>query len=383
MRGKIEIVGGGIGGLFTGYLLARQGWQVRINERSSQIREIGAGIFLKNNSITVLEHLGIADVVLKRAIWLRRAEIRDHNDRLLQRRALVDGARVFNLPRSDLVLGLAEAARNAGAEIVTSALVRSVAPAGSVVFDNGEVRQADLVVAADGFNSQIRDSLGLGKVNKELANGATRFLVLRTDFEREDITREWWSGRRRIGIAPAAADLTYTYMSCPQSDMTGITLPIDIDSWQRSFPMLNPFFEKLRGTTGGTRHPYGYVHCSRWSKEHVALIGDAAHSMPPTLGQGAGCTLMNAYVLNEELRRADDVPSALAAWEHRIRYVTDETQKWALRYDALMSNWPLWLSGARRGVIWAFGRLGWLNAKMRIADRVQVTSGSECRRGYQ
>lgn len=75
MRGTVEIVGGGIGGLFTGYLLARQGWRVRINERHSQIREIGAALFLKNNAVTVLEHVGIADLVLKHAVRIRRAEI--------------------------------------------------------------------------------------------------------------------------------------------------------------------------------------------------------------------------------------------------------------------------------------------------------------------
>jgi 2-polyprenyl-6-methoxyphenol hydroxylase-like FAD-dependent oxidoreductase len=95
--------------------------------------------------------------------------------------------------------------------------------------------------------------------------------------------------------------------------------------------------------------------------------------MPPTLGQGAGCTLMNAYALSGELSRSDDVPSALRTWERKIRHVTDQTQTWALRYDALMSSWPLWLSDVRRGVIWAFGRVRWLNARMRIADRVQLT----------
>jgi 2-polyprenyl-6-methoxyphenol hydroxylase-like FAD-dependent oxidoreductase len=81
---------------------------------------------------------------------------------------------------------------------------------------------------------------------------------------------------------------------------------------------------------------------------------------------------MNAYVLSEELSRSDEVVSALNTWERRIRHITDQTQKWALRYDALMSNWPLWLSDVRRGVIWAFGRLNWLNARMRIADRIHA-----------
>jgi 2-polyprenyl-6-methoxyphenol hydroxylase-like FAD-dependent oxidoreductase len=371
MRGTVEIVGGGIGGLFTGYLLARNGWRVRINERHSQIREIGAALFVKNNAITVLEHVGISDVVFKNAAHIRRAEIRDHKDRLLQRRALTDSARAFNLPRSDLVLGLAQAARNVGAEIVTNASVRQVGTRGLVALNSGEVRKADLVVVASGFNSGFSNQLGIATVSRELANGATRILVQRTDFEREDITREWWSGQRRFGVAPATSALTHAYLSCPQSDMAGIALPVHIESWGRSFPMLRPFLDKLRNAMGGTRYPYTYAHCRRWSEGCVALIGDAAHSMPPTLGQGAGCTLMNAYMLSKELCRSDDVLSALAAWERNIRHITDETQKWALRYDALMSKWPLWLSEVRRGVIWAFGH-AWLNSRMRIADRVDV-----------
>src|SRR5436305_1989597 len=100
-----------------------------------------------------------------------------------------------------------------------------------------------------------------------------------------------------------------------------------------------------------------------------------AQRMPPTLGQGAGLTLMNSYVLIDELTQSDDVASALMRWEQRIRYVTDETQEWVLRYDALMANWPLWLSGLRRNVIRSVDRIGWLNAKMRIADHIDVTSG--------
>jgi|GraSoiStandDraft_41_1057321.scaffolds.fasta_scaffold81989_4 2-polyprenyl-6-methoxyphenol hydroxylase-like FAD-dependent oxidoreductase len=375
MRGTVEIVGGGIGGLFTGYLLARQGWRVRINERHPRIREIGAALFLKNNALIVLEHVGIADMVLKRAVHIRRAEVRDHKDRLLQRRALVDSARAFNLPRSDLVLELAQAACSVGAKIVTDSTVQRVDPGGSLVLETGERRMADLVVVASGFNSNFGTHLGLARVAKELMNGATRTLVQRTEFEKEDVTREWWSGRRRIGIAPATAGLTHAYMSCPQSDLAGIALPIDIESWGRSFPMLRSFLDKLRGATGGTRYPYTYVHCSGWSKGCVALIGDVAHSMPPTLGQGAGCTLMNAYVLNEALSHSEDVPSALGAWERKIRHITDETQKWALRYDALMSGWPLWLTDVRRGVIWTFGHVRWLNSRMRIADRVDVRQG--------
>jgi 2-polyprenyl-6-methoxyphenol hydroxylase-like FAD-dependent oxidoreductase len=376
MRGTTEIVGGGISGLFAGLLLARTGWTVRIHERGTEIREIGAGIFLKNNSISLLEHLGVAGPIFRRAVVLRRAEIRDHRDAVLQRRALADSARVFNLPRADLVLGLAAAARAAGAQVVTGSVVSGVDPTGRLHFENGDPCQADLVVACDGFKSRLRKQLGLEVVARELGNGATRFLVQRTDFEAEDITREWWSGRRRIGIAPATADLTYTYMSSPQSDAPGRALPVDIESWKRSFPSIAPFFDKLVGAEGGTRFAYCLARSLRWSNGCVALLGDAAHAMPPTLGQGAGCAMMNAYALADTLRIARDVPTGLVAWEKRIRHVTDQTQSWALRYDALMSNWPQWLGLMRRGIIWSFGHSKQLNSRLRIADRIDVAEGT-------
>ena len=374
MRGTAEIAGGGITGLFTGYLLAREGWRVRIHERADDVREIGAGIYLKNNSISLLEHLGIAERVVGKSIWLRRAEIRDHNDAIVQQRSLTGGARVYNLPRSDLVLNMAAVARDAGAQVVTHSSVEAVEPRGRVVLASGETFDADLVIVSDGFRSRLRQQLGTEILARELGNGATRFLVPRTDFEREEITREWWSGRRRVGLAPASATMTYTYMSSPQSDRDSCALPLDVESWLRDFPMLAPFLERLRGVTTGTRFAYCVAKNSRWSNGRVAILGDAAHAMPPTLGQGAGCSMMNAYSLVDTLRDADDVAAGLVQWQDRIRYVTDQTQAWALRYDALMSNWPRWLSGLRRGIIWSFGKSTTLNGKMRVADRVNVVT---------
>ena len=52
-RRTAVIAGGGIGGLAVGWALARYGWQVRVHERSPEIREIGAGILLMSNSISI------------------------------------------------------------------------------------------------------------------------------------------------------------------------------------------------------------------------------------------------------------------------------------------------------------------------------------------
>src|SRR5205823_14615640 len=59
---RIAIVcGGGVAGLSAAIALARTGWSVDVLERSSAVREIGAGIFIKPNALRVLESFGVLE----------------------------------------------------------------------------------------------------------------------------------------------------------------------------------------------------------------------------------------------------------------------------------------------------------------------------------
>ena len=56
-----EIAGAGLAGLAAATALAQQGWQVRVHERGSELREIGAGIYLWKNVLDALRELGVYD----------------------------------------------------------------------------------------------------------------------------------------------------------------------------------------------------------------------------------------------------------------------------------------------------------------------------------
>ena len=71
----------------------------------------------------------------------------------------------------------------------------------------------------------------------------------------------------------------------------------------------------------------------------VAILGDAAHAMPPYLGQGGGCALMNGLGLAEAVAGAEDIASALVDWEARERPMTEHTQDTAERLGD-MNFWP-------------------------------------------
>jgi 2-polyprenyl-6-methoxyphenol hydroxylase-like FAD-dependent oxidoreductase len=64
-----------------------------------------------------------------------------------------------------------------------------------------------------------------------------------------------------------------------------------------------------------------------WRKGRVVLIGDACYCVSLIAGQGASLAMAGAYVLQQELARSSNVPSALAAYEHKFRPVIERIQR--------------------------------------------------------
>src|SRR5262249_52966144 len=110
MKRHVEIAGGGIGGLSCGVMLAQQGWTVCVHERSPEIREIGTGIYIKNNAIEVLEEFRIFNRLAPLGIKLERSQVLDRNGRIMQDRPLVDRSRVYAFLRQALIEALRDAA---------------------------------------------------------------------------------------------------------------------------------------------------------------------------------------------------------------------------------------------------------------------------------
>jgi 2-polyprenyl-6-methoxyphenol hydroxylase-like FAD-dependent oxidoreductase len=91
--------------------------------------------------------------------------------------------------------------------------------------------------------------------------------------------------------------------------------------------------------------------------------------LPPALGQGVGLVLMNVRALAFALEANRPVEEALAAWESAVRFIADNAQRWALRYDLLTRRWPESLWFLRPTIVWAFRSIPALGRRMRIADQ--------------
>ncbi len=352
-----EIVGAGFSGLTAACALAQRGWSVRVHERADQLRTTGAGIYIYENGLRVLEAVGAFEAAVKGAPFAHTREVRDGDDRLISVHRWA-GSRVFSIVRQNVINALAAVAARADVEILTNSAATSATPDGELVLADGQRIKADLIVGADGSNSRLRDSLGLLSKRKYLVDGCTRLLMDKTEVERADNagakTIEYWSGTRRVLYTPCSETDIYIALTMLDSDETAKAVPVRKDDWKRWFPHLEPLIDRIGEQ--GRYDRFDLIKLKRWSAGRVAITGDAAHALPPNIGQGGGCAMMNALSLAVHLERIDDVQAGLQAWEREERPLTEHTQRISY-FLGLPTTWPPALRAAALGIA---GRSKWL-----------------------
>jgi len=368
-----EIAGAGFAGLVAALALAQRGWSVRVHERAPSLRSEGFGIAIHANGLRVLRALGVENRVLKGGLLITALETRDASGRTMSRIAPKVPSR--RVARHHLVATLAEAAVARGVEIRYGVEVSGAAADGTLLTADGARWPAALVIAADGINSRLRGDLGLRARHHLLPDGAIRLLVRREGLD--DGTAEGgaeavenWSGSRRLIMSPVSPQETYLALSCLHSDAEGRRVPLDAPSWTAAFPHLAAAIARAAAETDWTHvrwDRFQVLRLEAWSRGRVAVLGDAAHAMPPNLGQGGGCAMMGALALAAHLERPGSVESALYAWEEAERPLIEHTQRWSRLYSRVTAMPP----GLRAAVFRTVERVPWLRAQhLKAANHV-------------
>ncbi|MDE0176013.1 MAG: NAD(P)/FAD-dependent oxidoreductase [Defluviicoccus sp.] len=351
-----EIAGAGFAGLVAAVALADRGWTVRVHERAEALRAFGAGIFIWENGLRVLRAIGAYDDVVAGSHDGEVYEVRDR-DRVVAETPfhIGMGSRMLTMTRQTLYAAILRQAERRDVEIRTRSEVVGAEPEGVLLTADGGRHAADLVVGADGIHSRVRDSLDLRKERNTGTLGLVRVLAPRCLDElgpgRWDRVIDFWNlphRSLRILYVPCNAEDLYLAMMAPVEDEEATAVPVRTDIWVPAFPQLEPAIRRV--SAEGRYDAYETGKLTRWSSGRVAIVGDSAHAMVPSLGQGAGLAMVNALGLAVALDEATDVPVALSGWEERERPLTEYTQDMSAKVarDRLDTAGRIWSDGTVR-----------------------------------
>jgi FAD-dependent urate hydroxylase len=357
---RVLIVGGGIAGLALARTLARVGELPELIERESSWRPAGTGMYLPGNATRALRALGLGAQVASRSVEIPRQRFCDHRGRLLRE---VDVAALWRpvgpclaIHRADLHELLLEAAGDVPIRL-GRAVDRITQRNGTVSVECGDGAGGDhdLVVGADGIHSAVRRlTFGPTAVSRAVGQIGWRFVAARPP---EVTTWSVMLGRRTAFLTiPIGDDRVYCYCDVVSSRHA--------DGAERApaEPLTQLFseFADPAATLLDALDPADEIHVSTieevaldsWVRDHIVLIGDAAHATSPNMAQGAAMALEDALVLADCLRDIRAIPDALAAFEARRRPRTDWVRTQTNRRDHTRYLPPIVRDNALR----AFGR---------------------------
>jgi len=329
-------VGAGIGGLSAAIALQRRGIEAVIFERTSELKEIGAGIAIAANAMKALDSLGLADVVKHIGAEPQFYEIRSWRGEMLSKVSVSEqreklGATSVAVHRADLQAALLQGLAEAGGKVhlgkecvgfeETEGYVRAS-------FASGREERGDLLVGADGLNSTVRERLLADGPPRYAGYTAWRAVVTpQREFVPHGALESWGRGKRFLFTRIGRGRVYWAAAKNAPQGTEGRT------AGSRKDPMLGTFrgwhepTEELIGVTDERAIVHTGIYDrdplkERWGKGRISLLGDAAHPMTPDLGQGACQAIEDAVVLAKCLSEESDPASALRHYEaHRTRRV--------------------------------------------------------------
>jgi FAD-dependent urate hydroxylase len=340
---KITIIGAGIGGLTAGIALRQAGYAVEIYDRVKKLRPAGAGISLWSNGVKVLNRLGLGENMAQIGGLMDRMEYRSVAGELLNNIDLMPlieevGQRPYPVARADLQNMLRS---QFPGEVKLNSKCIGVEENDKGVtafFEDGYQTTSDLLIAADGIRSLLREYVLDEEVEPKYAgyvnwNG---LVPASEDLAPKNTWVIYVGEHKRASLMPVAGDRFYFFFDVPLPKGTPANpenyqaeLKEHFQGWadpvQKLIQRIDPF-----KTARPDIHDLGPI--DRLVRGKVALLGDSAHATCPDLGQG-GCQAMeDGLVLTQYLMTTNNgVEYALKRYEmerkERTSIVVDKARK--------------------------------------------------------
>lgn len=343
---KVLICGAGIGGLAAAIGFRQQGHDVELFEQSKFSCEIGAAIHLPPNAYSMLKHLEVPFEQLGDNSCDYITEL-DPQGNIEAQVATKDLLEEYPYPwllvhRANLHSALKEKAtstegKGKPVKINLSSRVASVDTAkGKIYLQSGESYRGDLVIAADGVHSVLRNEVTGTNIPATSSGFSTfRFLISRTEVESVEEFQQYYTkkGELQIWLAPDRRVVIYPCKDNEQLNFVCIH-PDSLNSgseegWTNKgskadvlacYKDFNPGLVKLLSKAEDIKlwKLLDRPTLDKWTKGRVALLGDAAHSFLPHQGQGGAQAIEDGVALATVFPlgiRLTDVPEFLKVYE--------------------------------------------------------------------
>ncbi len=349
---SVLVVGGGLAGAGTAIHLARAGVAVELVEIKPDVAALGSGITLQGNALRELDALGVWDEVQAAGYAFDTTGIRapDPNGTVVAEIADAktggpDLPAVMGMPRPELARILMDRATEVGVKFRFGTTFTELAQddAGvDVTFSDGSTGRYDLVVGADGIRSWTRRALDINLETKSVGMGIWRAFgprpagVTRTDL--------YYGGPSYIaGYCPTGEDSLYAYIVEDAQDRSALTPEEQLATMKQLSQAYHGPWDEIRETlTDPSRVNYTWFETHvldvPWNRGRVVLIGDAAHTCPPTIAQGGAMALEDAVVLAELLIDRHSLDQDLWDAFHGRRY---ERAKTVVDASNQLAQWQL------------------------------------------
>lgn len=333
---RVGIIGGGPGGLYAAALLKRldPAREITVWERNPPDSTFGFGVVLSDETLGGIEH---ADPQVYEALQQHFARWDDIDIVHRTTRHTSTGHGFAALGRKRLLEILHDRCRELGVDL----RFRTEAP-------EDLPRTHDLVIAADGVHSTIRETHA-DAFRPRVTDHRCRYIWLAADFP-------FASFRFEIAETEHGVMQLHGYPYAP--DASTVIIEMRDEVWRAAgFDELGEaesiercakiFAEALRGrplkSNNSTWTTFRTVVNDRWSHGNVVLLGDAAHTAHFSIGSGTKLAVEDALALAACLEERDTLPEALAAYEAERRPVVASTQRAARASLEWFENLALYL----------------------------------------
>lgn len=327
---KVLVVGGGIGGLAAAVGLKRKGIDVEIAEKMETSTVYHVGIIVQGNFLHALGELGLADKAIEAGFPYDGFHNYDVNNNFLFSQPPIymgdgDYPAFLGLTRPALHEIQIDAVKEMGIPLhlgVTYETIDETDDGVKVTFTDGRVETYDLVIGADGWNSQTRRLLFGDETQAEYTGqGVWRYNIPRTD-DLKDMTLFRGKPGGTAGLVPLTEDTMYLFYVGGEPGNPHFPVETLADELRERIAVYKGPVEKVReqitdSTKVVYRPLYALLQPKPWHSGRVVLLGDAIHSSTPHMGQGAALAVEDAVVLAEELASDKDLATALDSYADR------------------------------------------------------------------